>query len=165
MNTLDIVILVLFIPGIIRGMSKGFIEQAISLVGIILSVYLAFRFSGAACNWLKNYITVSETVLNVLGFAVVLVGVLLIVLFVAKLVTAAAEKASLGWLNKVLGLVFSLAVSALLIGLLIILFDTVNLKFGLVKSPVLQESLLYGALKDFGYFAFPYLKQLLTIAS
>ncbi|MBO4625161.1 MAG: CvpA family protein [Bacteroidales bacterium] len=165
MNTLDIVILVLFIPGIVRGMSKGFIEQAISLVGIVLSVYLAFKFSGVACTWLKNYITVSETVLNVLGFAVVLVGVLLIVLFIAKLVTAAVEKASMGWLNKVLGLVFSIAVSALLIGLLIILFDTVNLKFGLVKSPVLQESLLYGALKDFGYFVFPYLKGLITTAS
>ena len=165
MNTLDIVILVLFIPGIVRGMSKGFIEQAITLVGIVLSAYLAFKFSGVACNWLKNFLTGSETILHVLGFAVVLVGVLLVVMFVAKLVTAAVEKASLGWLNKVLGLAFSIAVSALVIGLLIILFDTVNVKFGLVKSPVLQESLLYGALKDFGYFVFPYLKGLLTTAS
>lgn len=165
MNTLDIVILILFIPGIVRGMSKGLIEQAISLVGIVLSVYLAFKFSGVACTWLKNYITVSETILNVLGFAAVLVVVLLAVMFIAKLITAAVEKASLGWLNKVLGLVFSIAVSALVIGLLIILFDTVNTKFGLVKGPVLQESLLYGALKDFGYFVFPYLKNLLAIAS
>ena len=94
-----------------------------------------------------------------------LVLVLLVVMFVAKLITAAVEKASLGWLNKVLGLVFSIAVSAVVIGLIIIMFDTVNVKFGLVKGPVLQESLLYGALKDFGYFVFPYLKQLLTIAS
>ena len=165
MNTLDIVILLLFIPGIIRGISKGFIEQIISLVGIVLSAYLAFKFSGVACNWLKHYLVGSETLLNVLGFAIILVGVLLIVMFVAKLVTAVVEKASLGWVNKVLGLVFSLAVSALLISLFIILFDTVNVKFGLVKSPVLQESLLYGALKDLGYFVFPYLKNLLSIAS
>jgi membrane protein required for colicin V production len=165
MNTLDIILLILFIPGIVRGMSKGFIEQAISLVGIVLSVYLAFKFSGVACNWLKNYITVSETLLNVLGFAALLVGVLLVVMFIAKLITAAVEKASLGWLNKVLGLVFSIAVSALVIGLLIILFDSVNVKFGLVKSPVLQESLLYGALKDFGYFVFPYLKGLISSVS
>ena len=94
MNTLDIVILILFIPGIIRGMSKGFIEQAISLVGIVLSVYLAFKFSGAACTWLSQYLTVSQTVLNILGFAAVLVLVLLVVMFVAKLITAAVEKAS-----------------------------------------------------------------------
>ena len=48
MNTLDIILLILFIPGLIRGMSKGFIEQAVSLVGIVLSVYLAFRFSSGS---------------------------------------------------------------------------------------------------------------------
>jgi membrane protein required for colicin V production len=165
MNTLDIVILILFIPGILRGISKGLLEQAVTLVGIVLSVYLAFKFSGAACAWLSQYLNVSQTVLNILGFAAVLVGVLLIVLFFAKLITSAVEKASLGWLNKVLGLAFSIAISAILIGLFIIMFDTVNVKFNLVKSPVLQDSLLYGALKDFGYFVFPYLKQLLTIAS
>ena len=165
MNTLDIVILVLFVPGIIRGLSKGFLEQAISLVGLILSVYLAYQFSGAVCEWLKQYITVSETVLNVLGFALVLVGVLLIVLFFAKLITSVAEMASLGWLNKILGIVFSLCTTALILGVVIILFDVINVKFELVKSPYLEESLLYAPLRDLGYFIFPYLKQLLLIQS
>jgi len=165
MNTLDIVILLLFIPGIIRGLSKGFLEQAISLVGVVLSVYLAYHFSDFACNIIKQYITVSETVLNVIGFAVVLVVVLLLVMLLSKLVTRVAEMASLGWLNKVLGIVFALGTTALVIAILIILFDTVNVKFELVKSNILQDSVLYGHLKDFGYFVFPYLKQLLMKAS
>ncbi len=165
MNTLDIVILLLFIPGIIRGLSKGFLEQAISLVGVVLSVYLAYHFSDFACDIIKNYITVSETVLNVIGFAAILVVVLLLVMLLSKLVTKVAEMASLGWLNKVLGLVFALCTTALVIAILIILFDTVNVKFELVKSTILQDSVLYGHLKDFGYFVFPYLKQLLMKAS
>lgn len=165
MNSLDIVILLLFIPGIIRGLSKGFLEQLISLGGIVLSVYLAYKFSDFACNIIKDYITVSETVLHVIGFAAVLIAVLLVIVLLAKLVTKVAEMASLGWLNKTLGLVFSLAVTALVIAVLIILFDTVNVKFELVNSPVLQESVLYGHLKDLGYFVFPYLKQLLMKAS
>ena len=165
MNTLDIVILLLFIPGIIRGLSKGFLEQAISLVGVVLSVYLAYHFSDFACDIIKNYITVSETVLNVIGFAAILVVVLLLVMLLSKLVTKVAEMASLGWLNKVLGLVFARCTTALVIAILIILFDTVNVKFELVKSTILQDSVLYGHLKDFGYFVFPYLKQLLMKAS
>ena len=165
MNTLDIVILLLFIPGIIRGMSKGFLEQVITLAGVVLSVYLAFKFSDVAGGWLGYYLKDSQTLLNILSFALVLAAVLLITLFFAKLLTAAVENISLGWLNKVLGLVSAIATSAVIIGLVIILFDTVNTKFGLVKSPVLQESLLYGALKDFGYFVFPYMKQLLSLAS
>ncbi len=164
MNTLDIIILILFIPGAVRGISKGFLEQAISLVGVILSAFLAYKFSEPVCELLKSYITVSETVLHVIGFAVVLLGVLLLAMLVSKLVTKIAEMASLGWLNRVLGFVFSLAISALLISILIILFDTVNVKFELVKTPVLEESILYGHLKDFGYLVFPYLKELLTKA-
>lgn len=165
MNSLDIVFLVLFIPGIIRGLTKGFLEQVISLGGIVLSAFLAYRFSGFACDILKDYITVSDTVMRVIGFATVLVLALVAVILLAKLVTKVVEMASLGWLNKILGIVFSLFTTALILSILIILFDTVNVKFELVSSPILQESVLYGHLKNFGYFVFPYLKQLLMLSS
>lgn len=165
MNTLDIVLLLLLLPGLIGGLSKGFLEQAATLVGTVLSVYLAFKFSGAVCERLKEYITVSETVLNIIGFVVVLVGVLLVVMFVAKLLTRVSQMTALNWFNRLLGLVFSLAINALFISLLVILFDTINVKFELVKSPMLQESVVYGAFKDLGYFVFPYLKQYLMIPS
>ena len=132
MNTLDIVILLLFIPGIIRGITKGFLEQAITLAGIVLSVYVAYHFSSYACNFIQKYITVSETVLHILGFAATLIAVLIV---------------------------------ALVLGLIAIVFDTLNVKFELVKTSILQDSVLYGHLKDFGYFVFPYMKQLLSLAS
>lgn len=163
MNLLDIILLVLLIPGTIRGISKGFLKQAISLVGVVLAVYLAYHFSEPVCVWLDKYINVSETVLHVIGFAVMLLGVLMAVMIVAKLFTRVADMASLGWFNRVLGFIFSLAVSAVIISVLIILFDTVNTKFELVKTPVLNDSVLYGHLRDLGYWIFPYLKELLTL--
>lgn len=163
MNLLDIILLVLLIPGTIRGISKGFLEQAISLVGVVLAVYLAYHFSEPVCVCLDKYINVSETVLHVIGFAVMLLGVLVAVMIVAKLFTRVADMASLGWFNRVLGFIFSLAVSAVIISVLIILFDTVNTKFELVKTPVLNDSVLYGHLRDLGYWIFPYLKELLTL--
>ncbi len=165
MNTLDIVILILFIPGIIRGITKGFMEQAITLAGIVLSVYVAYHFSSYACNFIQKYITVSETVLHILGFTATLIAVLIVVLLLAKLFTKAVEMASLGWLNKALGFLFSILTTALVLGLLAIVFDTLNVKFGLVKSNILQDSVLYGHLKDFGYLVFPYMKQLLHLGA
>ena len=163
MNLLDIILLILLIPGTIRGISRGFLEQAVTLGGIVLAVYLAYHFSEPVCAWLAQYITVSDTVLHVIGFAVMLMGVLIFVMFFAKLLTRVADSASLGWFNRSLGFVFSLAVSALILSILAILFDTLNAKFELVTSPVLTESVLYGHLKDLGYLIFPYLKQLLTL--
>jgi len=165
MNTLDIVILLLFIPGIIRGITKGFLEQAITLAGIVLSVYVAYHFSSYACNFIQKYITVSETVLHILGFAATLIAVLIVVILLAKLITKAVEMASLGWINRALGFIFSILVTALVLGLIAIVFDTLNVKFELVKTSIRQDSVLYGHLKDFGYFVFPYMKQLLSLAS
>ncbi len=161
MATLDIILLVCFIPGIIRGLSKGFLEQALALVGIVLSVWAAFHFSSLVCTWLKPYLEVSETVLNVIAFALILVAISLAVLLVARLLTKVVELAMLGWLNKVLGLAFALAVNALVIGIFIILFDTLNVKFGFVKPEVLDQSVVYTSLRDLCYLVFPYLKQLL----
>ena len=158
MATLDIILLCCFIPGIIRGLSKGFLEQALALAGIVLSVWAAFHFSSLVCTWLKPYVEVSETTLNVISFALILVAVSLLVFLVAKLLTKVAELAMLGWLDKTLGLVLALAVNALVIGVFIILFDTVNTKFSLVKPEVLDGSIVYTSLRDLSYIVFPYLK-------
>ena len=158
MATLDIILLICFIPGIIRGISKGFLEQALSLVGIVLSVWAAFKFSALVCDWLKPYLSLSETTLNVVAFALILIAVCIVVLLVAKLLTKVLEMSMLGWLDKILGLVFALVVNGLLLGVFVILFDTLNLKFGFVKPEVLDGSIVYTTLRDFCYLVFPYLK-------
>ena len=103
MATLDIILLCCFIPGIIRGLSKGFLEQALALAGIVLSVWAAFRFSSLVCTWLKPYLNISETTLNIVSFALILIVISLAVVLVAKLLTKVAELAMLGWLDKTLG--------------------------------------------------------------
>ena len=158
MATLDIILLICFIPGIIRGISKGFLEQALSLAGIVVSVWAAFKFSALVCTWLKPYLSLSETTLSVVAFALILIAVCLAVLVVARLLTKVLEMSMLGWLDKVLGLAFALVINALLLGVFIILFDTLNLKFGFVKPEVLDASIVYTTLRDLCYLVFPYLK-------
>ena len=165
MNTLDIILLVLLIPGAIRGITKGLLEQVISIGGIFLSVYAAYHFSQPVCVWLGQHIEVSETVLNVLGFVVTLLAVLVVVILLAKVITKAVEMASLGWINRALGFAFSLVTSALVLSLVAVLFDTVNSKFELVTGPVITESVLYAPLLDLGYTVFPYLKELVGMAT
>ena len=162
MNVLDVVLLLLFIPGIIRGLKKGFLEQALALIGILFSVWAAFQFLDPVCNLLAKYVSFPEAVLRVLSFALILLAVCVLVLALAKLLTKVIEMALLGWLNKTLGVISAILVTAVLLGLLCVLFDTVNTQLELVKADSLDSSLLYGILRDFGYFIFPYLKQMVT---
>lgn len=161
MSTPDIIILICFLPAIISGIMKGFIEQAIALVSLILGAWLAFKFSTVVSGWLQPYFEVSETVLNVISFAVIMVAVVLVLFVLSKILTGVTKLVMLGWLDRLLGLVFALLKAGLLIGIAIILFDTLNVKFEFVEEKVLDESVLYAPIRDIAYVLFPYLKELL----
>ena len=158
---MDIIILICFIPAIIRGLQKGFIEQAVALVSLVLGAWLAFRFSSVVSGWLHPYLEVSETVLNVISFAVIVIAVVLILFLLGRLLTGIVNLVLLGWLDRLLGLVFAILKAALIIGLAVVLFDTLNLKFEFVKAEVLDASVLYNPIKDLAYAIFPYLKELI----
>ena len=161
MSTPDIIILICFLPAIISGIMKGFIEQAVALVSLILGAWLAFKFSTVVSGWLQPYFEVSETVLNVISFAVIMVAVVLVLFVLSKILTGVTKLVMLGWLDRRLGLVFALLKAGLLIGIAIILFDTLNVKFEFVEEKVLDESVLYAPIRDIAYVIFPYLKELL----
>jgi membrane protein required for colicin V production len=75
---------------------------------------------------------------------------------VVKLVT-------LGWLNKLLGVIFSLAKCILILGVVVIAFNALNNAFGLVKPSVISDSVLYPIINDIADSVFPYLKRLLSV--
>ena len=161
METLDIIIVICFIPAIIRGLQKGFIEQAVALISLVLGAWIAFRSSSVVSVWLKPYLEVSETVMSVASFAIVVIVVVVLLFIAGRLLTGLVKLVMLGWLDRLLGLAFSLLKTALIIGLVVVLFDTINLKFELVDSSTLDASVLYGPIRDFAYIVFPYLKSLL----
>lgn len=162
MCTLDIIILICFALTVVSGIWRGFIAQVVSLASVIAGIWLAFHFSEMACEWLRQYFpNVSETILNIAGFVLILLVVSLLLHLVGKLILGLFKAVDLGWLNWFLGIIFSLLKGALIIGLLLILFDTLNLKFELVKPETIDQSVLYAPIRDAAYKVFPYLKALL----
>lgn len=166
MNTLDIILLLLFIPGIIHGLAKGLMEQAVSLVGIVLGALLAYKYYTQMGAWLGGFWNTSETVLNIIGFAIILILTLVVVLLLAKIITKIVDMASLGWLNRVLGMVLSLFLTAFVLGVLAMVFEALNGQFNFVHdSKLLEESVVYPLLKDFAQTVLPFLKQIITPAT
>ena len=161
MSTPDIIILLCFLPAFVSGLMKGFIQQVVALVSLLLGAWLAFKFSNVVGEWLQPYFNVSETVMHVISFAVIMVAVVLVLFVLGKILTGVTKLVMLGWLDRLLGLVFALLLAGLLIGIGIVLFDTINVKFDLVDEAVLEESVLYAPIRDIAYTVFPYLKELL----
>lgn len=160
MNILDIVLLVCLIPAVIQGLRKGFIAQVVAIISLVLGGWLAYRFSSAVTEWLGQWISASGPALNIIAFILIFAIVVTLLFLLGKILEASIKIILLGWLNKLLGLVFSLFKYVLVIGLLIILFDSINGKFGLVSDEFLDSSFLYSGIKSISWSVFPYLKSL-----
>lgn len=160
MNILDIVLLVCLIPAVIQGLRKGFIAQVVAIISLVLGGWLAYRFSSAVTEWLGQWISASGPALNIIAFILIFAIVVTLLFLLGKILEASIKIILLGWLNKLLGLVFSLFKYVLVIGLLIILFDSINGKFGLVSDKFLDSSFLYSGIRSISWSVFPYLKSL-----
>ena len=163
MNILDAIILIALIPAIIQGLRKGFISQAISIISVVAGIWASARFANVVTEWVSQYITASEQILKIIAFALILVIVFIVLGLIGRLLESVLKFALLGWVNKLLGLVFSLLKTFLIIGLIILAFSSLNNSLELVKPELLNESVLYGPVKELAESTFPYLKSMLTL--
>lgn len=162
MAILDIVILCLFVPAIVQGISKGFVSQLISIVSILAGLWAGFKFSEVLAAWLGQYITMDAGVLRVICFIVVALIAIVVLNLLGDLLTKLLQSVSLGWLNRITGLIFAILKAALIIGLLILLFDSINAKFHFIKEEVFDNAVVYGAVKDFAQKILPDIKSLIA---
>ena len=162
MAILDIVLLLCFIPAIVRGLSKGFINELISLVSIVLGAWLAFKFSGMVSQWLSNYLQFDDKVMKVIAFAVIVILVTVLLQLIGQLLTKIVKISTLGWLNRLLGMIFGILKVTLILGIVIMVFAGIDAKWGLLKPGALDDAVVYNAIKNFAQTVFPYLKSFVT---
>ena len=86
--------------------------------------------------------------------------VILALAALGRLLEATVKIIPLGWLNKLLGVVFAILKYAIILGLLLMLFDDINRIMNLVKPDVFAQSVLYRPFLDMADSIFPYLKGL-----
>lgn len=161
MSILDVILLICFIPAVISGMRKGFISQAISIISIIAGIWVSYEFASIVGEWIGQYIEASENILSIIAFAVIMIGVFIALGLVGRFLEKILTIVMLGWLNKLLGLAFALIKTALIVGLVIMFFTSLNNNLHIISEEVLAESVLYCYLKDLAYTVFPYLKTLI----
>ena len=163
MGVLDIVLLVIFIPAIIRGITKGFIEQLAALLSIFLSAYVAYLFADKVGAWLSQWITFnSPTVLYILSFVVVIILCVLLMNLVAKVMSKLVDAIALGWLNRILGFVIAIFNTALVLGIIFVLFNDLNAKYLQLNTQFMQDSVIYAWINKLTEIVFPYLEGLFT---
>ena len=159
MNTIDIIIVILLVPAIYKGITNGLIRQASGIIGILLGIFLTREFSDLVATYLHNWIHADESIVRILSFALIMIAVLFGVNLIGKLVEKIFQFVMMGWLNRLLGIVFALGTAVILLSLAASLITYTNENwFTLVPQEMLSESKLFGILQDVYNNILPFLQ-------
>ena len=154
MQVLDIILLVLFIPGIIHGLVKGLITQVVSLLSVFVGAIVAGRFAPELTQIAMLQFGSEERVTYILCFIVIFLAVALVMALIAHIITKLFKAATLGWLNRLLGALFSIFTTALLISA----FEGLNASWEIVPPEQLEGYKVYPRLRDLATAVLPQLR-------
>jgi len=155
MNSVDVVIAVIFLFGMIRGYTKGLFIEITSLVGLVLGIYGAIHFSYFLSNILKSRVDWDVSMIQIVAFAGTFLIILFALIFIGKTLTKIAETASLGLFNKILGALFGILKYTLILSIVFIIYDKINSSLKFVSKKEVSQSVLYDPVKNFAPALFP----------
>lgn len=154
MNVLDIILAILLVVGAVNGFRKGIISQLCGLAGVLLGVWLGFKFGDRLGVWLG--VEIGE----IASFVIIFIGAVLLAALAGRISAAILRATGLGILNRLGGMALSLVEYVLICSLLLGLFQRVNNATGWVEPKVVEESVLVEPVMKVSEFVFPYLVEL-----
>lgn len=118
MNLFDIFILVVLAFFALKGLLRGLVNEASSLAGLVLGVWLAYRYYPIFSTPLKNILHIPEHVAALLAFMILLMLIGFVAHILGNIITTALSVVMLGGLNRLGGVVIGMVEGALLLSIL-----------------------------------------------
>ncbi|MFA7444430.1 MAG: CvpA family protein [Flavobacteriaceae bacterium] len=159
MNLLDIILLIFLLFGFVRGLWSGLFVALASFVSLLAGIFIAIKFSSFTATFLRDNFSTEWQHLEIIAFAITFVIVVITIMLLAKILTKIADFSGLGWLNKVLGGVFGVLKTLLILSIFLHFFQKINQNNLLVSEEKLKESLLYQPVSEVSEMIFPTLSQ------
>lgn len=158
MSWLDIIILLPLLIGLVRGLMRGLISEMTSIVAIVLGFLGAKLWSAIVAAWLLQQFAWPETVCIVVAYAVLFLGIALILNIFARLLSKLFQKIQLGWLNRLLGGVFGTAKWGIVIIAIVLCLHTLDKQFQFISSELKQKSVVYSSITPYAEQAWEKIK-------
>lgn len=162
MNYLDIVLAIFLTTGLITGIKNGFFVELASLVSMLLGIYIAIKFSYVTRAYLEAHHSWNPKTVQVAAFAITFVAVIIGISLLAKFFTGLANFASLGIFNKLIGGVFGVLRTILIISIALNLLQKINFDYTFVDKETMDESTLYYPIQEVSKAVYPSIEDWFT---
>jgi len=155
MNYIDIIILVVLGISMVSGFINGLVKEVATLAALILGIWGAIRFSSFTAEKLYDYFDMTGKYVGIVSFLVTFAIIAIIIHFIGILVDKLMEAVSLGFINKLLGIVFGLFKSVLIMSIIFVVLNAIDARRPFLPKEKIEESMLYNPISDIAPAIFP----------
>lgn len=134
---MDYILIAIVGLSMVLSLWRGFVREIISLIGLVAAFLIASRLSGQTGEMLGEWIT-NPTAADIAGFALVFVGVMIVVALIGAIIRRLVDMAALTATDRTLGIFFGAARGMLLIALCFLVYTS----YTKPDAPWLQQSKL-----------------------
>ena len=141
MNVLDYLLLAIVVFSVIPALIKGFVYESLMMGATVVGIGLAvFRYQQVA-DRLSGFIDDPEG-RKFAAFLLILFGVLLVAMLIAKLASGLISAAGLRWFDHLLGMALGLVRGVLICTVLLIMMTAFPFNLGLMSGSTLAPDFL-----------------------
>ena len=158
MNYIDIILAILLVLAAISGFRNGFIAEAASLAALILGIWGAIKFSYITSDFLVENFQLKSDHLNIISFVVTFIVIVILVHIVGNTVNKLIETVMLGFVNKLAGLVFGILKAALILSILLVVFDMIDENEKILSPETKENSRMYEPIRSLAPSIFPFIE-------
>lgn len=138
--------------GAYSGFSKGLIKELASILGVIIGVFLAKNYYPYLDIKLKPIFESEAGFISILSAILIFLLTIMVFKIIAKFLTKFLKIIALGLLNRIIGSVFGIFKTVLLLCILVFIFSNINNVTGIIKTEKLSQSFFYSKIEKINSF-------------
>lgn len=158
MAALDIILIVVMLYAIVRGFMKGFVMTLASLFGIFISLFVAGKYGQTICSLILSKTDWTDEVNYYVSFIVVFLIMMLLVRYLAIMVTKLFHLMMIGWLDKLLGAFLGWVKCLAILSCMLYSFGRLNDHVHILSTEYLNSCTLYEPIKNLSHYVFQVLR-------
>ena len=147
MSYLDLFFGVVIAWGAYSGFSKGLIKELASILGVIIGVFLAKNYYPYLDIKLKPIFESEAGFISILSAILIFLFTIMVFKIIARFLTKFLKIIALGLLNRIVGSVFGIFKTVLLLCILVFIFSNINNVTGIIKAEKLSQSFFYSKIE------------------
>ena len=155
MNWIDAVIIIILGLSMVTGFINGLVKEVASLAALILGIWGAIKFSTFTAAKLYDYFDMTGKYVGIIAFLVTFGIIVVIIHFIGILADKIVDAVALGFVNRLLGIVFGLLKSVLIMSVFFVILNAIDARRPFLPKETIERSIFYSPVSDIAPAIFP----------